>query len=274
VSGTFGVPLPVDLAAVAIGAVQGAVFGNRMAHERHIDLVGIAGVGIATGVGGGMLRDLLLEKPVAALSSNLYLTTAVLAALLGMLLADLVNRMELAVVAIDAASLGIWAAVGTYKANGFGFGVVTSVFVGVIACTGGTVIRDLLLRTEVSLVRVGSFYSIAALGGSTTFLAVERISDSATAAVAAILVTFGLRMLAWFFGWRTPRSRALRFPSTTASARPGLARSPALAGQAGRRTRSRPGPPSTPLQVAIQSDCWLTARSETASGVSESKATG
>ncbi len=211
-SGTFSVPLPVDLAAVGIGAVQGAVFGNRMARERHIDLVGIASIGIATGVGGGMLRDLLLETQVAALGSNRYLATAVLAALVGMLFADLVNRMELAVVAIDAASLGIWAAVGTYKANGFGLGVVPSVFVGVIACTGGTIIRDLLLRTEVSVVRVGSFYSIAALGGSTTFLAVERLSDSATAAVAAILVTFGLRMLAYFFGWRTPRSRALPIP--------------------------------------------------------------
>ncbi len=211
-SGPFAVPLPVDLAAVAVGSVQGAVFATRMARERHIDIIGIVVIGIATGVGGGMIRDLLLEQPVAALASNRYLVTAALAALAGMIFADLVNRMEIVVVAIDAASLGLWAVVGTYKASGFGFGVVPSAFVGVIACVGGTIIRDLLMRTEVSLVRVGSFYSFAALGGVTTFLAVDQIADSLTAASAAILVTFGLRMLAYFFGWRTPRSRTLNLP--------------------------------------------------------------
>src|SRR6266571_4231016 len=183
VSGPFAVPLPVDLAAVAVGSVQGAVFATRMARERHIDIIGIVVIGIATGVGGGMIRDLLLEQPVAALASNRYLVTAALAALAGMIFADLVNRMEIVVVAIDAASLGLWAVVGTYKASGFGFGVVPSAFVGVIACVGGT-----------------------------TFLAVDQIADSLTAASAAILVTFGLRMLAYFFGWRTPRSRTLNLP--------------------------------------------------------------
>ena len=81
------IPVGLDIAAVALGAVQGAVFATRMADERRLDVVGVAVVGIATGLGGGLARDLLIDQLPAALADGRLLLTAVAPALVGMLLA-------------------------------------------------------------------------------------------------------------------------------------------------------------------------------------------
>lgn len=212
----FHIPLWLDLMAVVVGAVQGAVFSSRIAYERHIDMVGVCIIGISTGLGGGIVRDLLLDEPPLALSRNAYVLTAIVAALGGMFLAELVNRVDPVVVALDAASLGLYLVVGMVKANGLGLAVVPVAFVGVTACTAGTIIRDILMRNQVSLVRVGSFYAAAAAIGAVTFLLVDQVAHTVTASVAAILVTFCVRMLALSFGWRTPRPHSLQLEAKRA----------------------------------------------------------
>ena len=70
------VPVGLDVAAVALGAIQGAVFATRVADERRLDIVGIAVVGIAAGLGGGIARDVLLNQLPAALSDGRLLLVA------------------------------------------------------------------------------------------------------------------------------------------------------------------------------------------------------
>ena len=65
----FVIPLWLDLTAVAIGAIQGAMFAARM-KDRRIDLLGVALIGIVVGLGGGLLRDLLINQLPAAMSTN------------------------------------------------------------------------------------------------------------------------------------------------------------------------------------------------------------
>ena len=81
----FVIPLWADLLAVGIGAMQGALFAAQF-RDRRLDLLGVAIIGIATGFGGGILRDVLLSEVPAALGSNWYLIVATAAALVGMLL--------------------------------------------------------------------------------------------------------------------------------------------------------------------------------------------
>ena len=62
---TFHTPLAIDLVAVGVGSLQGAMYA---AGFKRIDLLGVAIIGIAVGIGGGFLRDILLNVPPAALS--------------------------------------------------------------------------------------------------------------------------------------------------------------------------------------------------------------
>jgi hypothetical protein len=95
---------------------------------------------------------------------------------------------------------------------------LAAVFVGILACTCGGVIRDLLLRTEVALVTVGSFYAFAAFGGALVYMGLQQYTNANTAAWAAVAVTFAVRMLSVWFGWSTPHASALALTASVARA--------------------------------------------------------
>ncbi|MEL4881537.1 TRIC cation channel family protein, partial [Shewanella algae] len=63
----FVIPLWADLTAVALGGVQGALFASGFQGQRRLDLLGVAIIGILLGMGGGLIRDLLLGLPPATL---------------------------------------------------------------------------------------------------------------------------------------------------------------------------------------------------------------
>ena len=128
----FSIPLWADLLAVGIGALQGATFAAQF-RDRRLDLLGVAIIGIATGLGGGLLRDILLSQLPAALSDNWYLIVATAAALLGMLLERLFARLRIFVTVLDALTIGLYCAIGTSKALAAGLPPVPAVFVGGLA---------------------------------------------------------------------------------------------------------------------------------------------
>lgn len=200
-------PVGLDMAAVALGAVQGAVFATRMAEERKIDILGIVVIGIATALGGGIVRDVLLNQLPAAMADGKLVVTSVVAALAGMLLAPLLGRIDRLVVAVDAAALGMWVVVGAAKAADANLGTVATVCIGVITCVGGSVVRDILLQTRVAIVRVGSFYAIAAVVGAVVYVTMDNWWTSLSAGITAGATTFVLRMGAVRYGWQAPQAR-------------------------------------------------------------------
>jgi uncharacterized membrane protein YeiH len=199
----------MDLLAVAIGSLQGAAFAAQF-RDRRLDLLGVAIVGIATGFGGGLLRDILLNQVPLALQSNWYLPVATLAALLGMLLQRLVHRLSVTINVLDAVMLGMFGALGTTKALALGLPVVPAIFVGAVAAVGGGILRDLLLNLPISIMQVGSLYAVAAIVGATTLAVLDGLGVNALAAgIVCVAVTFGLRVLAVAFHWTLPEQRHL-----------------------------------------------------------------
>lgn len=205
----FVIPLWMDLVAVAIGSLQGAAFAAQF-RDRRLDLLGVAIVGIATGFGGGILRDLLLNQVPLALRSNWYLPVATVSALLGMLLQRLVHRLSVTINVLDAVMLGLFGALGTTKALAFGLPVVPAIFVGAVAAVGGGILRDLLLNLPISIMQVGSLYAVAAIVGATTLAVLDGFGVNAlVAGIVCVVVTFGVRVLAVVFDWRLPEQRHL-----------------------------------------------------------------
>ena len=207
---TFTIPLWADLLGVGLGGVQGAMFASGFRGERRLDLLGVAIIGIMIGMGGGLIRDILLGQPPASLHSNWYLLTAGGAALFGMLLAGLFQRLNAVVVGLDAVVIGMFGAFGTSKAIAFGLPEVPAVFIGVCAAAGGGVLRDMLMGLPVSIMHVGSLYAVAAGAGCAFIVVAHGLGMGIVpAAIIGIVLTAIIRVLAVVFDLSLPEQRAL-----------------------------------------------------------------
>lgn len=204
---TLDIPLWVELAAIAIGSLQGAMFA---AGFKRVDLLGVALIGITTGFGGGIVRDVLLGVTPAAFLSNAYIITAVIAVFLGMLTQRLLAKVDPVITILDALTIGLFAVLGTAKALSMGLPVVPALLIGTMAAVGGGVLRDVLLNLPIALMHVGSLYAVAALAGSAVFIIMVTLNvDAVITLSVSIIVTTLIRLLAVKFGWSLPEQRTL-----------------------------------------------------------------
>jgi uncharacterized membrane protein YeiH len=205
----FVIPLWADLLAIGIGALQGAMFAAQF-RDRRLDLLGVAIIGIATGFGGGILRDVLLSEVPTALTTNWHLLVATGAALVGMLLERVFSRLGGVITVLDALTIGLFAAIGTTKALSLGLPSVPSIFVGVLSAVGGSILRDMLLNLPIALMHVGSLYAIAAVVGTSSLVLLLQLGVPVfTAAVICVALTFGVRVLAVLFNWSLPEQHRI-----------------------------------------------------------------
>ena len=204
------IPLWANLLAVGIGSLQGALFAAQF-RDRRLDLLGVAIIGIATGFGGGILRDIFLNEVPRALLSNWYLPVATASALIGMLLQRIFTRIQPLITALDALTIGLFGAIGTTAALAAGLPAIPAVFVGSVSAVGGSILRDLLLSVPIALMQVGSLYAVAALVGATSLVVLVSLGVPAlVAAAVCVVLTFVVRVLAVLFHWTLPEQRPLR----------------------------------------------------------------
>jgi uncharacterized membrane protein YeiH len=206
----FVIPLWADLTAVGLGGIQGALFASGFRGERRLDMLGVAIIGVVVGMGGGLIRDLLLNVAPTTLQSNWYLLTATGAALFGMLLAGVFQRLNAVIVGLDALVIGMFGAFGTSKALVLGLPLVPAVFVGVCSAVGGGILRDIIMGLPVAIMHVGSLYAVAAGVGCLVLATAHDLGvNIVVAAVVGIVVTAVIRLLAVIFDISLPEQRAL-----------------------------------------------------------------
>lgn len=206
----FVIPLWADLTAVGLGGVQGALFASGFVGKRRLDLLGVVIIGILIGMGGGLIRDLLLGLPPVTLQSNWYLITATSAALVGMLLSNIFQRLNGVIIGLDAVVIGMFGAFGTSKALLVGLPVVPAIFIGSCAAVGGSMLRDVILGLPVAIMHVGSLYAVAAAAGCAVLAGSAALgAPILVAAIIGITVTTVIRLLAVVFDISLPEQRAL-----------------------------------------------------------------
>lgn len=205
----FEIPLWAELAAVALGALQGALFAGAFT-DRRIDVLGVVLIGIGVALGGSLLRDILLGEPPVVIRGAWYLPVAAVVAFVGMSLQRVFARLDTVILALDAVTIGLFGAIGTSKALALGVPAAPAVFVGAAAAVGGSVLRDVTLNVPVALLHVGSLYAVAA--GAGAVLLVVLVAGGLPvfpAAVAGVVMTTAIRLLAVRFGWSFPEQQAL-----------------------------------------------------------------
>lgn len=205
----FTIPLAIELGAVALGALQGALFAGAFT-DRRIDVLGAMLVGVGLALGGSVLRDLLLGEAPVVIRGQWYVLVAVVAALLGMPLQRQLARLEPVILPLDAVTIGLFGAIGTSKALELEVPAVPAVLLGTISAVGGSVIRDLMLNLPVAFLHVGSLYAVAAAAGAALLVLLVAVGATVPdAAIAGVVLTTATRLLAVHFGWRFPEQEAL-----------------------------------------------------------------
>jgi uncharacterized membrane protein YeiH len=188
------------------------LFAGQSKAQR-IDLLGVVLIGIGVALGGSLSRDILLGVTPTLIQSNWYLLTGAVAALVGMLLLRLFDRLSAVILVLDAVTIGTFRAIGTTKALTLGAPEIPAVFVGAIAAVGGSVVRDVTLNLPVALLHVGSLYAVAAATGAVLLVVLPALGFSViVAGSTCIVVATAIRLLAVRFHWIIPQQRALGDP--------------------------------------------------------------
>lgn len=188
--------------AVMFGAATGAL----AARGKRIDLFGVIVLGLVTAMGGGTLRDLLLQRPVFWIQDAAFVVTGATAALTAFVLFRYVTPPTQTLQIIDAVSLAFVTMLGTAKTWQFGHAWAVCLVLGVTTGVAGGMIRDVLCG-EIPLVFRAhiNLYATAALAGATVYLLVTAWGGGSPAnLLCGAGLIFGLRLAALKWHIRLP----------------------------------------------------------------------
>lgn len=191
-----------------------AITGALVASRKQMDIVGFLWMGVVTGVGGGTLRDLLMDVPVFWIVDPTPLALCLSAAGLVHFSAHLVTSRYRFLLYLDAFGMALVTTVGTAKAMDMGTGALVAIGMGVVTTAVGAILRDLLGQEPSILLRRDIYVTAAVLGSATYVLANEAGAPGPAATVLAVGVGFGLRACAIRFDLFLPifRPRPGRMP--------------------------------------------------------------
>jgi uncharacterized membrane protein YeiH len=178
----------ISMSAVAVSATTGVLEAGR----KPIDLFGVVLVALASALGGGTIRDLLLDRPVFWVADQTYLAAAVAAGVATFVLVRLARLPANLFLVPDALGLALFTVIGTQVALGSGAPWFVATFLGVVTGVFGGVLRDILCN-EVPLVFAGELYATASWAGAMLFIGLLQAGIAASSAsmlaMAAIFLT-------------------------------------------------------------------------------------
>lgn len=202
--------LVLDYAGIAVFAATGALAASR----RQLDIVGFVFLAAVTGLGGGTLRDVVLDVPVFWVANHDYLLVCAVMGALVFFTAHLLESRYRVLLWLDAVGLAAYAVFGAHKGFAVTGSPVIAVVMGVLTATFGGIARD-IISGEPSVVMRPEIYVTAALAGSVVYMAATLAGLPVIAGAAlAFAIAFGVRGGALRYGWAVPgyRSRPGRRP--------------------------------------------------------------
>lgn len=179
-----------------LGTFAFAVSGALKAARCKMDLFGLAVLAFVTAIGGGTLRDVMLNQRPFWLKDSNYLLLSLLATLTVAVLYRLVRRFETLLLWFDAVGLGTFTVIGASRAMDNGVGLMGTVFFACLTTIGGGMLRD-LLAGDVPIVLRREVYALAAVVGALLYWFLSRwpVGAYIAAPVVGVLVTV-IRLLA------------------------------------------------------------------------------
>lgn len=196
------IALTLDYASVLIFALTGALAASRA----QLDIVGFIFFAALTAVGGGTLRDLLLDRdPVFWIADATPIAIATAAAVLVFFTAHFMESRLKWLIWLDAAALAIAVAAGVSVARSMGVSTGVVLVMGVATGTFGGLMRDVVANEVPLVLKQGELYVTTTVAGAGAALITAHLTDITLApTIACITTTFGLRAGSLLFGWSLP----------------------------------------------------------------------
>jgi uncharacterized membrane protein YeiH len=189
------------------GVLTNAVLGGVIARSERLDPVGFVTLAILSGLGGGLIRDTLLQHgtPVA-LTDPAYIPTAVAGAVIAYFLRVEGPLWNKAFPFVDALALGAWAATGALKTLGDGLYWLAALLLGTVTAVGGGMTRDIFLRRIPQIFGGNTLYATPALLASGVMVIFYELGQSSPGLVLAMVTGAALTLLARWRGWELPQA--------------------------------------------------------------------
>lgn len=191
-SESVAIPLAFELLAVVVAAATGAL----TARENKLDLVGAIGLAVLVSLGGGLIRDVILQEGnVYILRQPLALPVAIATATAVFTFPVMVEKPDRLVAILDIFSVGLFAVMGADKTMLYGYPAITCVMMGFFTAVGGGLLRDVCLARVPYIFQRSNLYAIAAIAGALTYIALVQCLDiwNIAAAVIGVAVTMAVR---------------------------------------------------------------------------------
>ena len=192
----------LDYLAVFIFGLTGALAASRA----QLDILGFLFLACLTAVGGGTLRDVILNRDaVFWVSDPGMIFSACVAAVVVFFTAHLFESRLRVLEWCDAAALAVAVPAGVGVAMGMGQSAAIVVIMGVATGTFGGLMRDVVCNEVPLVLKKGELYATAAFSGALAALALEYLGASAVVMLLACgATTFALRAGSLLFGWCLP----------------------------------------------------------------------
>ncbi|MFC9221596.1 trimeric intracellular cation channel family protein [Streptomyces hygroscopicus] len=219
------------------GVFSCALLGGAVARTAGLDLFGFLVVGIVSGLGGGMMRDVLLQHgtPVA-LTDYAYLLTSLAGTTVAFLVLISEQHWNRLFTALDAAVIGFWAVAGANKTLAVGLGWLPAVLLGTLTAVGGGALRDVILGRMPAVFGGNGLYATVALAVAAVTVLCWYLGVPGIGIGLGVTLALVLRLAAVRYGWNLPSGLDWRPRSTLASL---LRRRSRPATRRGGKSRSR-----------------------------------
>lgn len=200
-----------------LGTVAFAASGAMIGVEKRMDIFGVAILGVATAVGGGVIRDLVIGiTPPKAFQDPIYLIVALIVSVILFFptvrrpLARSQKLFDSVLLVMDAAGLGMFTITGITTAIGQANcrSVLLLFFVGLLTGTGGGVLRDILAGDMPYIFRK-HIYASASLAGAGIYLLCRLVLPESAAVLVGIAAVMAIRCAAAHFEWNLPRAQSV-----------------------------------------------------------------
>jgi uncharacterized membrane protein YeiH len=191
------------------GVFANAILGGVIARRERLDAIGFATLAVLSGLGGGLIRDILLQHgtPIA-LTDYAYLLTA-FAGAAASYLAHVQGRVwDRVWPVVDAVALGCWASAGAAKTLGVGLGWLPALLLGVVTAVGGGAVRDVVLRRVPGVLGGNTLYATAALAAAGVLVLLTEAGHPTAGSIGGLVVGAGLCLVARWRGWILPSADA------------------------------------------------------------------
>ena len=192
----------LDMAGVFVFAVSGAL----TAANKKMDVFGFIVIALITAVGGGTLRDLVLDVPVFWLSQSVYVWITLSAAILTFIFTQTFHRGQALFLWFDAIGLAVFCVLGAAKTYGITEDPTIAVMMGVVSAVAGGMFRDIICN-EIPLIFHSEVYATAAFTGATIFIIASSfgLTPGISMLIGAI-AAFALRSAGILWAWALPKS--------------------------------------------------------------------